>query len=220
VPSELSTAPELLREQVVALVTQPLEAQSTVLRLGPRMFTSSGGSPIRVPKFIDFDVLQRASMTGNGAASATYEVWHGENELITEDEPTFAELVLLPRTMRSIKVIHRISNELARLAVVDVVNAIRDALVRRIALALDVQLIKGDGTSDTPVGLLHMSGRQTHSASLTIDHALDVVGMALGVDASPTRWLMNPARFIQLRQLKDLQDRPLLQPDPQQGNPC
>ena len=65
-------------------------------------------------------------------------------------------------------------------------NAIRDALVRRIALALDVQLIKGDGTSDTPVGLLHMSGRQTHSTTLTIDHALDVVGMALGVDASPS----------------------------------
>ena len=29
---------------------------------------------------------------------------------------------------------------------------------------------------------------------------------------------MNLARFIELRQLKDLQDRPLLQPDPQQGN--
>jgi hypothetical protein len=48
--SGISTATEgaeLTQEQVVALLVEPLLAQSVVLRAGPRIFTSSGGAPAR-----------------------------------------------------------------------------------------------------------------------------------------------------------------------------
>jgi HK97 family phage major capsid protein len=216
VPGSLSSASELLQEQVAQVIVAPLEATSVVYKLGPRVFTSQGGTPVRVPKFIDFATdLTTAHLQ---AASPVYGAWKSENELIDEDEPTWDELVLLPRDLKSVKIMHRMSSELARLAVVDVVNAVRDALVRRVALELDHVFLRGDGSQNTPTGLLHASGRQTHSHALDLDSVYDVIGLALAANATPKAWIAHPDVWVDLRQLKDDQHRPLLQPDPTQAN--
>lgn len=99
--SGVSNSPELTREQVQAILIQPLEQASVFLASGPRIFDTDG-SPVRVPKL----------------TVVTDPSWHGENEQIDEKDPDFGEVTLLPQTMKSVKVITRFSNELARQSVV------------------------------------------------------------------------------------------------------
>jgi HK97 family phage major capsid protein len=190
-------------------------AESIILRSGPRLFTASGGVPIRVPKLVEFPIG-----VGTGA-SATY--WVGESEPIGQAEATFSELVLLPSSLRSIKVIHRVSAELARHAVIDVVNVLRSALVRRIALALDSVFIAGTGDNDTPLGILNTPGTQSEdygAGGPTVDDLIDARALAMAANAEPNVWFVHPDDFTTLaKQREDSGAGPgtgqyLLQPDP------
>src|SRR4051812_2991840 len=96
-----TTAAELTAEQVQKILVQPLEQASVFLAAGPRIFDTNG-SPVRIPKM-------------GGPITAD---WIGENELITEKDVGFDEVTLLPSTMKSVKVITRFSNELARQSVI------------------------------------------------------------------------------------------------------
>jgi HK97 family phage major capsid protein len=102
---------ELTATQVTSVLVQPLAAQSQFLAAGPRHFDTAG--PLRIPKM----------------AAPTDPSWHGESEPITEVNPDFDEVALLPSTMKSIKTLTRYSNELARRAVVSLDAALRDRLV-------------------------------------------------------------------------------------------
>lgn len=198
------TAPELTREQVQAILVKPLEDKSVFLASGPRVFDTDG-SPVRIPKM----------------GAATNPDWIGENELITEKDVTFDEVTLLPSTMKSVKVITRYSNELARQSVVALDSALRDRLVTDVANKIDTQLMSasGDGIT-TPKGLFAYSGVQTVAVggALTLDHLLDAWGKALSanVNMSSLRWIMTPREFTALRKVKDGQNRYQLQPDPTQ----
>lgn len=200
-PSGISTVgsgSELTREQVVSLLVEPLLAESVVLAAGPRIFTTSGGAPIKIPKISVYNLAQGA---GTGA-SATY--WKGENELITEADPTYAEVTLLPSNLKSIKVMHRFSNELARLAVVDIANALKAALVRRVALAVDRAFLLGEGTNNTPKGLTNMAGIQTLAyGTLEVDDIIDAEGLALAANATPSVWFAHPNAYTTLSKQRE-----------------
>lgn len=203
-PASTATAPELTREQVQAILVQPLETASAFLASGPRVFDTNG-SPVRVPKM----------------GGPTDPSWHGENELITEVDVDFDEVTLLPSTMKSVKTLTKFSNELARQSVVSLDAALRDRLVRDVAAKIDAQLFSagGDGIA-TPKGLFAYSGVQTVpvAGALTLDHLLDAWGLALAanVDMARLRWVMKPREFTALRKVKDTQERYQLQPDPTQ----
>jgi HK97 family phage major capsid protein len=201
-------APQLTRDQVIAILVGPLEQASVFLAAGPRIFDTDG-SPVRVPK-----------LTG-----VTSPDFIGENEEITEDEAAFGEVTLLPHDMASVKVITRLSNELVRQSVVAIDSAMRDRLVRDVAAKIDTALIAGDGADtptgfDTPLGLLNYSGVQNipSVASPTLDDLQDAVGLALAanVDTSRLRWFMRSNVFVFLRKLKDSTGRYMIQPDPTQ----
>ncbi len=134
---------------------------------------------------------------------------------------TFDEVVLLPSTMKSVKVITRYSNELARQSVVALDAALRDRLVTDVANKLDTQLLSasGDGVT-TPKGLFAYAGMQNVAVggALTLDHLLDAWGKSLSanVDMARLRWVMTPREFTALRKVKDTQARYQLQPDPTQ----
>jgi HK97 family phage major capsid protein len=205
---------ELTAEAVQALLIEPLMTQSVFLSAGPRMFTSSGGAPVILPRITVYDIG-----TGVGA-SATY--WHGENEQITESDPDFGEITLLPSTLKSIKVLHRFSNELARLSVLNVANALRDAIVRRVALALDRAFLVGEGTGNTVLGIARVSGIIEPAAygTLEVDDLHDAVGESLAANASPSVWFMHPDAFTVLRKKRTdgTTGAYLLQPDPTAAN--
>ena len=200
-----STAPELTREQVQAILVRPLEDKSIFLAAGPRIFDTDG-SPVRIPKM----------------GGATDPDWIGENELITEEDVTFDEVTLLPSTMKSVKVITRYSNELARQSVVALDAALRDRLVTDVASKIDKQLLSATGDGITvPKGLLAYAGVQSidkAGADLGLDDLLDAWGLALSanVNMSGLRWVMRPDSFTALRKVKDGSQRYQLQPDPTQ----
>ncbi|MBA2415403.1 MAG: phage major capsid protein [Geodermatophilaceae bacterium] len=196
-----ATAPELTAEQVQRILVQPLEAASAFLASGPRIFDSAG--PVRIPKL---------------GGPVTDPGWTGENELIPERDVDFDEITLLPSTMKSVKVLTRFSNELARQSVIALDQALRDRLVRDVAAKLDAQFFSasGDGIT-TPKGIFAYTGTQTVAVggALTLDKMLDAEGLMLAANVDPTRlrWIMTSRDFVRLRQVKDTTGRYIVQPD-------
>src|SRR5690625_1018783 len=117
-------ATELTREQVANILTKPLEQASVFLAAGPRVFDTTG--PLRVPRL-------------PGAGDPADLEWVGESELIPEWDTDFSEVQLLPSTMKSVKVLTRYSNELARQSIVSLEQTLRDRLVADVAGKLDAQ---------------------------------------------------------------------------------
>lgn len=199
---DTSTATELTQEQVSQILVQPLETASVFLAAGPRIFDTNGSS-VRVPK----------------QAPATSPSWHGEGETITEVSPEFGEVVLLPDTMDSVKVLVKFSNELARQSIVSLDSALRDRLVADVAATLDTAFIASTTTDGSkPTGMLNYAGRQSITAvgEPTLDHLHDAEGLALGADVDPSglRWLMTSRDFVNIRKIKDNSGRYMVQPDP------
>lgn len=205
-----STAPELTAEQVRAVLTLPLETASTFLASGPSIIDTTG--PLRMP--FAPAALDPAELAALG--------WTGENELIPELDPEFDELKLLPSTMKSIKVLTRFSNELARQSLVSLDTALRARLVGDVAAKVDAQLYsdQGDGIT-TPRGMFAWAGTQPVAVGgpLTLDAILDGQALALGanVDPSRLRLFLRPADYMALRAMKDGDQRYMLQPDATQG---
>lgn len=203
-----STATELTAEQVQKILVHPLEDAAQFLAAGPRVFDTNG-SPVRIPK---------------SPAPGDPELldWTGENEQISEVDPDFTEVALMPSTMKSIKVITRYSNELARQSVVSLDAALRDRLVRDVAAKLDTQFLGagGDGVT-TPQGVFGWTDVNTIdvAGALTLDTVMDGYGLALGsgVDVDKMRLFLSAADYMALRKIKDTTGRFLIQPDASQG---
>lgn len=195
------TASELTAEQVQRILVAPLADQSVFLAAGPRIFDSA--SPVRIPKM---------------GGPITDPGWTGENELIPERDVTFDEVTLLPSTMKSVKVLTRFSNELARQSVVSLDAALKDRLVRDVADKLDSQLLSasGDGIT-TPRGLFAYAGTQTLAVNgpLTLDNLLDAEGLVLAanVNVAAVRWLITSGDFVGLRKTKDTTGQYIVQPN-------
>jgi HK97 family phage major capsid protein len=195
-----TNATELVAEQVAQILIRPLESVSQFLAAGPRIIDTAG--PLRIPKL----------------GGATAPAWHGQNEQITEVDPDFDEVNLLPSTMKSIKTLTRYSNELARQSVIALDSALKERLVKDVADTMDAQLFSasGDGTTK-PKGLFAYSGTQTVAVggALTLDHLLDAQGkaMAANVNMDATKWVLRSREFIALRKVKDTTGRYLIEPD-------
>lgn len=202
-----SNASELTAEQVSTLLVKPLEAQSQFLAAGPTIFDTNG-SPVRVPKF-----------PGSVADSLTFI---GENEQIPEQDPEFDEVQLLPSTMKSVKVLTRFSNELARQSVVALDKVLQDRLVADVAAKIDAQFLSaaGDGIT-TPKGLFAWEGVQEldSTGALNVDAILEAQGLALGasVNTEGLTLFIRPEDYMALRGQKDNDGRYLVQPDAQAG---
>lgn len=196
-----NTATELTAEQVQKILTKPLEESSTFLAAGPRIYDTA--SQLRLPR-------------APGPGDVT---WVGENEQIPETDVEFDELTLLPSTMKSLKVLTRYSNELARQSIVSLDTTLKDRLVADVAAKIDSQFYSagGDGIT-TPKGMFAWAGTQSVAVDgvLTLDHLLDAWGKALSahVNMSGLRWFLQPGDFVALRKVKDLDGRYLLQSDP------
>jgi HK97 family phage major capsid protein len=207
VAESISANPQLTAEQVVALLVEPLEKASVVLAAGPRIFDSHG-DPLRIPKLVSWSA-DPGFVAENGA--------------IADIDATTSELVLLPSTLKSVKTMTKISNELARHSVVNIANALRDSLVRRVAGVIDQAFLTGAGTSNTVKGLVNQTGVLTgdfltDADDTSLDWAHDAIGLQLAEEVSPNRWFMNSADFVTMRKVKDGDNRYFIQPDPTQAS--
>jgi len=176
--------------------------KSQFLSCGPTVISTAG--PVRLPKATKYD----GSDLG----------WTGESELIPELDAEFEEISLMPSTMKSVKVITRYSNELARQSVISLDSAIKARMVGDVAAKLDTQFFSagGDGIT-TPRGLFNLPGTQSVSVggALSYDVLLDAWGKALGANVNMTslKWVMTPSDFVGLRKIKDAGGKYVMQPD-------
>ncbi|EXF24272.1 capsid protein [Nesterenkonia sp. AN1] len=189
--------PELLQEQVSSLLIQPLETASIVLAAGPRIFDTA--SPLRIPKLV-----------GSGTPA-----WVGESELIPDGYTAeFDEVRLMPEGRKSVKVITRYSNELARQSVVGLDAVLRSRLVNDVSSMIDDAFLNGDGINDSVTGIFNQPGTQSAPLDLTsADTFLDALAVTTAAEVTPNRWFLNAQDFITVRKLKDNNGRYLLESD-------
>lgn len=202
------TAGELTYEQVRSILVQPLEAKSKFLASGVTIFDTAG--PLRLPKM--------------GAATAPQ--WHGESEQITEVEGDFDEVSLMPSTMKSVKVITRYSNELARQSVVSLDSALKARLVKDVADVIDNQFFgaAGDGIT-TPKGLFTYAGQRletgaTYALGLDTLHDAEALALEADVNVDALKWVLRPSDLVALRKVKATtgSNQYVLQPDVTRAN--
>lgn len=175
----------LIQSQVASLLVQPLEQASTFLAAGPVVLDSS--SPVRVPRIV------------NGVTAG----FVAEGAQITDGDVAFDEVTLLPSTLKGLKVLVKLSNELIRTSVVGLEAVLRTRLVTDVANALDAALWDGAGTSNTVKGILRQTGIATGTLDLTDpDSLIDGLATAQGNKVSPTHWVMTAASFAKVRKVK------------------
>ena len=170
----------LIQSQVASLLVQPLEQASTFLAAGPVVLDSS--SPVRVPRIV------------NGVTAG----FVAEGAQISDGDVAFDEVTLLPSTLKGLKVLVKLSNELIRTSVVGLDAVLRTRLVTDVANALDAALWDGAGTSNTIKGILRATGITTGTLDLTDpDSLIDGLATAQGNKVSPTHWVMTAASFAE-----------------------
>jgi HK97 family phage major capsid protein len=175
----------LIQSQVASLLVQPLEQASTFLAAGPVVLDSS--SPLRVPRI----------------ASGTAAGFVAEGAQISDGDVAFDEVTLLPSTLKGLKVLVKLSNELIRTSVVGLDAVLRQRLVTDVANALDAALWDGTGTTNTVKGILRQTGIVTGTLDLAApDSLIDGLATAQGNHVTPTHWVMTSASFAGLRKLK------------------
>ncbi|MFB1297334.1 phage major capsid protein [Mycobacterium sp. pW049] len=180
--------PSLTAAEVAKLLVEPLEQQSTFLSAGPQIIDSSG--PVRVPRIAS-------------GASANFVAAGAQ---ITDSNVTFDEVQLLPSTLKGIKSLTKLSNELIRESAHTVgalEQVVQTRLVTDVSNVLDAALWDGTGTSDTIKGILRQTGIQTGVLDLADpDSLIDGLAAAQGNHVSPTHWVMTPAAFAAIRKVK------------------
>lgn len=175
----------LIQSQVSSLLVQPLEQASTFLAAGPVILDSS--SPVRVPRIV------------NGVTAG----FVAEGAQITDGDVAFDEVTLLPSTMKGLKVLVKLSNELIRTSVVGLEAVLRTRLVTDVAHALDAALWDGAGTSNTIKGIFKQTGIATGVLNLSDpDSLIDGLATAQGNKVSPTHWVMTSSSWATLRKNK------------------
>ncbi|MUL85224.1 MULTISPECIES: phage major capsid protein [unclassified Mycolicibacterium] len=175
----------LLASQVANVLVQPLEQASTFLAAGPTIYDSA--SPVRIPR------------VASGASAA----FTAAGAQIADSNATFDEVELLPSSMKGIKVLTKLSNELVRQSVVGLEAALRTRLVTDVANVLDAALWDGTGSSDTIKGIFRQTGIATGALDLTDpDSLIDAIATAQANKVNPTHWVMTAASFAKLRKLK------------------
>ena len=110
-----------------------------------------------------FVVLGASALLAVGAGPALAEEPFRLDEQIVDEDPTFDEVTLLPTTMKSVKVLTRFSNELARQSVIALDAALRNRLVTDVANVVDaaaVPLVDAvRAASTTPADALGLEDR-------------------------------------------------------------
>jgi hypothetical protein len=144
----------------------------------------------------------------------------GGEHLIGEKDPTYGELTLLPSTLKSLKVIHSHLQRAGSQRSHRRGERALEALVTRVANAVDRALLVGDGASNTVLGIVNQTGVQAMNSvgAPTVDDLHDAVGLSLSANAKANAWFMHPRDFISLRKTKDSSGSYLVQPDPIEAN--
>jgi len=197
----------LTQDQVERLLIMPLAQESTFLSVGFPVFTSNG-EPIKVP-----------TLSSMGTPS-----YVTEGSAIPEVSASTTEVELLPSSVKAIKTITRVSNELIRQSVVAVESAFSMKMTADVARILDAALWDGDGTGGAPTGICNFSGitsAGTAAGTVSVDDLYSMQEKAMDAYVMPTEmtWALSPKNWTRIRVLSDSTDQKFLTPSLAAGAP-
>lgn len=166
------------------------------------------------------DVLQIPAQ--NGGATA---YWVAENAAITASDQIWGQVTLQARKLAALT---KLSAELFEDSDPQVEALVMADLARVLALEEDSKYLRGDGTSNTPTGLEHLSGVNVDTTTLganggtpTFDQLANML-YALDADNVPAAgraWLVHPRTVNSLRKVKDGQNKYLWADPSAPGDP-
>ena len=166
-----------------------LRNKTQVISLGATMLTGLVGN---------VDIPRR-----NAGATA---YWTAEAQTITESEGTFDHVSLSPKNVAALS---RYSRNVLMQSTPDIDMLIRNDMIQKIALAIDIAALSGSGSSNEPLGIFGTSGigsvvGGTNGAAITLDHMLDMIAAVLNAnaDGSNMGFIMNSKTQTALSKLK------------------
>ncbi len=141
-----------------------LRNKSVVMDLGARMIqTGSPGGDISIPR-------------QDGSVTVT---WIAEDGTQTDSDATFDAITMAPKTASASCAVTR---RMLKQGLPDVENLITSDIVNGLGIELDLQALQGDGTGNTPVGVLNIAGVNSLTpASTTYVDMVNMLG-ELGTD--------------------------------------
>lgn len=169
-------------------IIERLRARAVLLSMGTSSMNLAGTGKLQLPR-------QTSSATA---------YWLGELDTINESSLGFDNVPLDPKKVAALV---RMSKELIADANQSVENIVRMDLARQLALAIDDKGISGDGTGDTPVGILNTVGISPYAVGANGDPANyatfeALIGLLEDANALEGKlgFLSNPKVFRALRQ--------------------
>ncbi len=139
-------------------------------------------------------------------------VWLDELEEITTDRPEGDDLVLTPKKVGALAILSNESVDDSSPAVLDTTG---QAMLRAIALAIDRAVFHGTGGKQ-PVGILEGVLPEQATAP-TYEGIVRAAGKVRSAGGRPDVVYLNPEDLTELQLAVDGDNRPLIQPDAQQG---
>jgi HK97 family phage major capsid protein len=196
-----SSASPIAPPELSTFLFQKLRASSVVLASGVRTIATD-----------------RESITWPKLSADVSPTWYGEGDTITPGDPSFVSLTATPRKLAHIV---QLSNEVVEDSAPPVIDVVTGHLATMLGLRLDYFLLEGNGTSPQITGLKNASSTQsvsmgTNGAQLTnLDVISDALGLLEAANApKPYAIVMPPRTWNTIRKMKDVQNRPLLEPVP------
>lgn len=170
-------------------VVSPLQERSTFLSL-PGLTIIDSAAPTRIPL---------------AAATAPAAAFTAPGAQIAEQAVALTEKVLLPTERVGLKSLTPVSNELIRMASLNLESVLTQRIVEDQSLVLDAALWNGAGTSDTIKGVLKSAGITTSTnADLLTDPDVLIDALAAMAEqfVTPAVLVMRPTTFAALRKIK------------------
>jgi HK97 family phage major capsid protein len=175
VPTELSTD-----------LIEMLQAKAVLTRLGSTVINLEGHGVMEMPKQVSGSTAQ----------------WLGENTTIPDSDIGFGTIQMSPKMVAGRVVTSR---RLLGMANQSVEALIRADLIKSLQLAIDQKGIYGDGTGNTPVGILNTADVQVVSTSVTPTYNSfdDLAGLLedenVDLEGGNLAYLANPKVFRKLK---------------------
>ncbi len=168
-------------------VVGPLQEKSTFLSL-PGINIIDTAAPLRIP------------LAGATAPAAAFTA---PGQEIAQQNVGLTEKVLLPTERVGLKSLTAVSNELIRMAALNLESVLQQRIVTDAAVVLDAALWNGSGAGDSVTGILH-GVTATESADLLTDPDVLIDALAAMAEdfVTPSVLVMRPTTFAALRKIK------------------
>jgi HK97 family phage major capsid protein len=170
-------------------VVSPLQERSTFLSLRGVQIVDTA-APLRIP--VAASTAPAAAFTAPGAH-------------ITEQAVALTELVLLPTERVGLKSITPVSNELVRMAALNIESVLTQRVVEDQSIVLDAALWNGQGSANGIKGILKAPGITTAVAADLLtdpDVLIDALAAMAEEFVTPSVLAMRPTTFAALRKIK------------------